>query len=80
MPKVSELPGKIGIHQFHKEHDPPHFHVRKAGQSTRILIAELTILKGTALSAGDFNDVIAWARDHQAELAFELAPESWTGS
>jgi hypothetical protein len=69
MPKVSELPGKLGIHQFHKEHDPPHFHVRKAGQSTRIRIAELTILQGATLSASDFNDVIAWARAHQAELA-----------
>lgn len=68
MPAVADLPGRLRICQFHNDHDPPHFHVQRAGQDTLITIADLRILRGN-LSATHWLEVRNWALAHQAELA-----------
>jgi hypothetical protein len=68
MPTVADLPGKLKVSQFHKDRDPPHFHVWKAGTDTLITIADLAVLRG-GLGGTDLDVVKMWARDHQAELA-----------
>ncbi len=68
MPKVADLPGRIRICQYHRDHDPPHFHVERAGQNALVRIADLEVERG-AVSAADLAVVRAWAREHQAELA-----------
>lgn len=68
MPKVADLPGKLRVCQFHKDHDPPHFHVQQGGMNTLISIADLQVLRGS-LPSSDLVVVTQWARDHQAELA-----------
>ena len=68
MPVVAYLPGKITMNQYYNDHFPPHSHVRHQGQETKIRIAELTVLAGP-LSGSDLDEVLTWARDHQAALA-----------
>ncbi len=46
MPAVADLPGRLRVCQFHNDHDPPHFHVQRAGRDTLITIADLRILRG----------------------------------
>jgi hypothetical protein len=69
MPTVATLPGRVSICQYHKDHDPPHFHVlKKGGGQTRIRIADLVDMDGS-LAGGLPTEVIPWAADHKAELA-----------
>jgi len=68
MATIAHLPRRIQVCQFHKDHDPPHFHVRQAGANILIRIADLTVLRGS-ISRGDLLLVHARASNHQAELA-----------
>ena len=75
MPAVADLPGRLRVCQFYHDHDPPHFHVQRAGHDALITIADLRILRGT-LSPSHLRQVRDWALAHQAELALNwvLAP------
>jgi Domain of unknown function (DUF4160) len=59
---------------YFKDHPPPHFHVRYAGQRALISIESLTILEGK-LSPRVLGLVVEWASLHQEELMadWELA-------
>jgi hypothetical protein len=41
---------KIGIFIYSEDHPPPHVHVRRGGQETRVVIPTLKILSGKQLS------------------------------
>ena len=66
MPEVSHFFGII-ISMNYRDHAPPHFHVRYAGQKALIGIESLALLRGS-LSPRVFGMVMEWAALHQAEL------------
>ncbi len=68
MPKVADLPGRLRVSQYHRDHDPPHFHVSQAGSDVLIAIADFTILRGS-IRTSDLAVVKMWAARHQADLA-----------
>lgn len=45
MPEISRFFG-IVVQMYYADHDPPHFHVRYAGQKALIDIETLAILRG----------------------------------
>jgi len=49
MPEISRFFG-IVVQMYYADHDPPHFHVRYAGQKALISIENLAVLRG-ALSS-----------------------------
>lgn len=73
MPEISRFFGIIVLMYF-KDHPPPHFHVRYAGQRALISIESLTLLEGK-LSPRVLGLVVEWASMHQEELIadWELA-------
>ena len=57
----------IVVQMYYADHDPPHFHVRYAGQKALIAIETLALLRGT-LSPRALGLVAEWAALHRAEL------------
>jgi len=55
---------------FHKDHNPPHFHVEYGNIEATINIKNLTLLTGR-LSPRVMGLVIEWASIHQSELLSE---------
>ena len=66
MPEISRFFG-IVVQMYYADHDPPHFHVRYAGQKALIAIETLALLRGT-LSPRALGLVAEWAALHRAEL------------
>lgn len=66
MPEISRFFG-IVIQMYYDDHDPPHFHVRYAGQKAIIAIETLSVLRG-GLSPRALGLVTEWAARHQKEL------------
>ena len=66
MPEISRFFG-IVVQMYYADHDPPHFHVRYAGQKALVAIETLTLLRG-GLSPRALAMVTEWATLHQAEL------------
>jgi hypothetical protein len=46
MPEISRFFG-ITVQMYHKDHDPPHFHVRYSGQKAPIAIETVALMNGT---------------------------------
>ena len=66
MPEISRFFG-IVVQMYYADHDPPHFHVRYAGQKALIAIETIALLRGT-LSPRALGLVAEWAALHRAEL------------
>jgi len=66
MPEISRFFG-IVVQMFYADHEPPHFHVRHAGQKALIAIETLALLRGS-LSPRALGLVMEWAALHRAEL------------
>ena len=66
MPEISRFFG-IVVQMYYSDHEPPHFHVRYAGQKALIAIDSLAILRGR-LSPRALGLVAEWAALHHSEL------------
>ena len=70
MPEVSRFLG-IVIAMYFKEHGPPHFHAKYAGQRAAFSIEDLRLIEGK-LPQRVVSLVLEWAFQHREELA-----ENW---
>ena len=66
MPEISRFSGVV-IAMFYKEHVPPHFHAKYAGQWASFSIEELKMIEG-ALPRRAISLVLEWAFQHRDEL------------
>jgi hypothetical protein len=66
MPVISQFNG-ITITMYYDDHNPPHFHARRADDEVLIGIQTLSVLFGS-LPSKQLKSVIRWARLHQEEL------------
>jgi hypothetical protein len=66
MPEVSRFFG-IVIAMYYKEHLPPHFHAKYAGQRASFSIGELKMIEGE-LPRRAISMVLEWAFQHRDEL------------
>ena len=51
MPEISRFFG-IVIQMYYGDHEPPHFHVRYAGQKALVEIESLELLRGAIIAEG----------------------------
>jgi hypothetical protein len=70
MPEISRFFGII-IAMYYKEHTPPHFHAKYAGQRAAFVISDLEIIEGS-LPRRAVSLVLEWAFEHRQELT-----ENW---
>jgi hypothetical protein len=66
MPEISRFFG-IVVQMYYGDHEPPHFHVRYAGQKALIAIETPALLRGH-LSPRALGLVMEWAALHRMEL------------
>jgi len=66
MPEISRFFG-IVIAMFYKEHTPPHFHAKYAGQWAAFSIEELEMIEGE-LPRRAISLVLEWAFQHRDAL------------
>jgi len=66
MPEISRFFG-IVIAMFYKEHQPPHFHAKYAGQWAAFSIEDLKMIEGQ-LPRRAISLVLEWAFQHRDEL------------
>jgi hypothetical protein len=66
MPTISTFYGLV-ILMFWDDHNPPHFHVRYAGDQALVSISDLQIIQGQLPRRAE-RLLLEWAQDHQAEL------------
>ncbi|MBI5603397.1 MAG: DUF4160 domain-containing protein [Deltaproteobacteria bacterium] len=66
MPEISRFFG-IVIAMYYKEHAPPHFHAKYAGQRAAFAISDLGIIEGS-LPRRAISLVLEWAFEHRQEL------------
>ena len=66
MPEVSRFFGII-VAMYYKEHAPPHFHAKYAGQRAAFSIQDLEIIEGH-LPRRAVSLVLEWAFQHREEL------------
>lgn len=66
MPEISRFFG-IVIAMYYKEHAPPHFHAKYAGDRAAFAIPDLSIIEGR-LPRRAVSLVLEWAFEHRAEL------------
>lgn len=67
MPEVSRFFG-IVVAMYHKDHLPPHFHVKYAGHRAAFSIQDLQLVEGS-LPRRAVSLVLEWAFQHRDELA-----------
>lgn len=67
MPTIAIVDG-VKIQMFYDDHAPPHFHATIGGEEAWIVIRSLDVLHGS-LPPAKLRRVLAWAHDHQGELA-----------
>ena len=67
MPTIAIIDG-VRVLIYFNDHAPPHFHAMLAEHEAQISIRTLTLTKGS-LPAAQLRKVLAWAKEHQAELA-----------
>ena len=67
MPTIAIVDG-VKIQMFHNDHTPPHFHAILGGDEVPVTIDSLDVIRGSLPSAQP-RGVLAWANDHQGELA-----------
>jgi len=70
MPEISRYRG-ITVYMRYRDHPPPHFHVRYAGNSAIIAIETMRILEGQ-LPARVYDLVAEWGTRHRMFLS-----ENW---
>ena len=70
MPEISRFFG-IVIAMYYKEHAPPHFHAKYAGQRAAFSIEDLRMIEGR-LPRRAVSLVLEWAFQHREELV-----ENW---
>jgi len=70
MPEISRFFG-IVVYMYYKEHAPPHFHAKYAGQRAAFAISDLRIIEGV-LPRRAISLVLEWAFEHREELV-----ENW---
>ena len=66
MPEISRFFGII-VQMYYSDHEPPHFHVRYAGQRALVAIESLALLGGH-LSPRALGLVMEWAALHRLEV------------
>ncbi len=66
MPEVSRFFGII-VAMYYREHAPPHFHAKYAGQRAAFSIQDLEIIEGH-LPRRAVSLVLEWAFQHREEL------------
>jgi hypothetical protein len=66
VPEISRFFG-IVVQMYYADHEPPHFHVRYAGQKALIAIETLAVLRG-GVSPRALGLVMEWAAIHREEL------------
>jgi hypothetical protein len=66
MPEISRFFG-IVIAMFYKEHSPPHFHAKYAGQWAAFSIEDLKMIEGE-LPRRAISLVLEWAFQHRDEI------------
>jgi Domain of unknown function (DUF4160) len=66
LPEISRFYG-IVIAMFYNDHEPPHFHVRYAGQKAIVAVGDMSVLRGE-LPPRALGLVKEWGRLHQREL------------
>ena len=66
MPEIARFYGMVVIIRL-REHNPPHFHVRYAGDEASYAIRPIRLLKG-GLPPRAERMVLEWAAFHQEEL------------
>ena len=66
MPEICRFLG-IVISMYYKEHAPPHFHAKYAGQRAAFSINELKVIEGS-LPKRIISLVLEWAFEHRNEL------------
>lgn len=66
MPEISRFFG-IVVAMYYKEHMPPHFHAKYAGQTAGFAVPDLRIIEGT-LPRRAISLVLEWAFLHRDEL------------
>ena len=68
MPEISSFCGMYVYMYFrHREHNPPHVHVRKGGEECSINILTCTLDDGE-LPKKDLKDALRWVELHREEL------------
>ena len=71
MPTLAIIDG-IRILMYLNDHEPPHFHVRKAGQKAKIEIVSGCLVSGR-LDRGAMKKVQSWRASNQSALL-----QAWT--
>lgn len=66
MPEICRFLG-IVITMYYKEHQPPHFHAKYAGQRASFTISDLRLFEGQ-LPKRVISLVLEWAFEHRDEL------------
>ena len=66
MPEISRFFG-IVIAMYYRDHDPPHFHAKYAGQWAAFSIEDLKIIEGR-LPRRALSMVLEWAFQHRNQL------------
>ncbi len=66
MPEVCRFDG-IRVYIYPGDHDPPHFHARRADFRVKVDILTIAVTKGRMPSSVE-RRLLAWAGEHQAEL------------
>jgi hypothetical protein len=67
MPTIAIVDG-VKIQMFYNDHTPAHFHAILGGDEVLVAIRSLDVIRG-ALPSTKLRRVLAWASDHQGELA-----------
>jgi hypothetical protein len=67
MPTIAIVDG-VKILMFYDDHTPAHFHAVIGDDEVLIAIRSLDVIRGS-LPRTKLRRVLAWARDHQGELA-----------
>jgi hypothetical protein len=63
--------GAVSIRMYADDHHQPHFHIVGADFQVQVRISNLSLFAGTARAAL-IAEALAWAADHQDELASKL--------
>lgn len=66
--EVARLAGGISIQQYFRDHNPPHFHAIRGDEEILLLIADLSVYRGS-LNRRALAAVRAWANDRRGPLA-----------
>jgi hypothetical protein len=66
VPRISEFHG-IALEMYYRDHSPPHFHVRYAGQEAIVEISTGDVIAGSLPGRAE-RLVREWARLHRDEL------------